>query len=371
MSLVPGSSIRGALPWALCLLMVCAAPAIGQESATASVAASHEEPAASQEPSGQDDSSAQSEELTPQQIEQRQQLQRDADALSAQLQSRIDELGPYDPGLAEVQMDLGQTLLSLERFDEAAEMYMQALQISRINDGLYDDRQIAILQGLIDANAALQEWSRVDDYAHLRFSLQARRYPPGSSDYVDALLEQADWQLQASRYSLLDRPGSDVLIRRLYDMQEDYRQVLAAAQERGNVPQQWSILEVLAAIDTEIARHVSYQSAISFDSAVPRYVMQTVCRMVSDGNGGSQRVCWRERVSNPDYYHSAVNQRRTQLERARMSLRDTQRDMEQLLAANPAFAAQNAEQTGDQLRFIERTQQELQRELRRSTLRDW
>ncbi|WP_169792263.1 tetratricopeptide repeat protein [Pseudohongiella spirulinae] len=319
----------------------------------------------------QEGSSDQQQALTPQQIEQRQQLQRDADALSAQLQTHINQLGPYDPGLAELQLDLGQTLLSLERYEEAADMYMQALQISRINDGLYDDRQIAILQGLIDAHAALQQWTRVDDFVHLRFNLQSRRHSPGSTEYVDALLEHADWQLQASRYSLLDRPGSDALIRRLYDMQDTYRQLLAAAQERGNVSQQWSILQVLAATDTEIARHVSYQSAMSFDSAVPRYVMQTVCRMVSDGNGGSQRVCWRERVSNPDYYHSAVNQRRNQLERVRISLRDTQRDMQQLLAANPGFAVENAEQTNDQLQFIERTQQELQRELRRSSLRDW
>lgn len=310
-------------------------------------------------------------EPTEEQLEQRQLLLDDAEELGEQLQTYIDELGPFDPALAEVQIDLGQTLLTLEQYQEAADMFIQALQISRINDGLYDERQIAILNGLIDANAALQDWARVDDYAHLRFTLQARRYPPGSSEYVDALLEQADWQLQASRYSLLDRPGSEALVRRLYDMQDEYRQVLAAAQQRGNVGQQWSILRVLAATDIEIARHVSYQSAMSFDSAVPRYVMQTVCRMVSDGNGGSQRVCWRERVSNPDYYHSAVNQRRTQLERARISLRDTQQEMQALLAANPEFALQNAEETNDQLASIDRTQQELQRELRRSGLRDW
>lgn len=299
------------------------------------------------------------------------QLLKEADALRTRLEEFGYQLGVYDPALMEVQSDLARTLLSLEQYEEAAAVLTEALQLARVTDGLYGDRQLAILDDLSAAHKALQDWERVDDYQHLRFELLARKHAPDSAGYADALIERAAWQLQASQYSLLGRPGSQHAVQQLMDMNEEYQLALDSARQRGDARQQWELLSAVAMTDTEIARHINYQGLTDSFSSTPRYITQTICRMVPDGAGGAQRVCWQERVANPDYYFSAVSQRRTQLERARLNLQATRREMELFLLQNPGFASEHVEETGHRLASIERIVADLQREARRSTLRQW
>lgn len=294
-----------------------------------------------------------------------------AQALQAQIDDLSIDLGSYDPALIELQDDLGRTYLELEEFALAHTVLEQAMQLVRVNDGLYGERQVELLKSLVQANLGLQAWEQVDIYAHLLFDLQARLHQRDSSAYAEAVITFSDWRLQAARYNLLNRPGSSQSVQQLRDLQDQHEQVLTLARERQDVAQQWSLLYAMAATEIELARQFNYQSLSDFNSPAPRYVSQTVCRTVPSAGGGFQRVCWQERVSNPDYMYSASSQRRTQTERARIALQATVREMETLLADHPEFAESHAAETGKGLQNIEKALKDLQRDARRSSLQRW
>ena len=303
-------------------------------------------------------------------------LQRQAQLARAQaLQTQINDLsqtlGTYDPALIELQDDLGKTYLELEEFELAHGILEQAVQLARINDGLYAERQLDLLTSLVQANMGLQAWEQVDIYAHLLFDLQARAHEASSKAYAEALISLSDWQLQAARHNLLTRPGSQQGLQALLDLQGRYEPALVFARERNDPEQQWSLLYTMATTEVELARQLSYQNLSEFNSPAPRYVNQTVCRAVPNGNGGFQRVCWQERVSNPDYLYSASNNRRIQGDRTRMNLQATVREMEALLADNPDFAATHGGDAERELQSIGQAIKELQRDARRSSFQRW
>lgn len=304
-------------------------------------------------------------------LAQQQARQARAQALQDQISDLSFELGTYDPALIELQRDLGQTWLELEQFELAHGIFEQAMQLVRVNDGLYGERQIELLKSLVQTNLSLKAWEQVDIYAHLLFDLQARMHEADSKAYAEALLSFSDWRLQASRYNLLIRPGSTQAMHALQDLQEQHEAMLGFARDRDDVGQQWSLLYAMASTEVEKARQYNYQSLSELNTPAPRYVSQTVCRTVPNGSGGLQRVCWQERVSNPDYLYSAGNQLRTESDRARIGLQVAVREMEALLAENPGFAEAHADETGQGLRNVEEALKELQRNARRSALQRW
>lgn len=297
-----------------------------------------------------------------------------AQSLVAQIEALSYSVGSYDPTLIELQEDLGRTWLALEQYELAHEVLEQAMQLVRVNDGLYSDRQIALLQQLVQANTGRREWERADVYAHLAFDLQGRIYPEDSSEYAGALLALSDWKLQAARFNLLSRTGAPQTLHMLQDLQDQHDAALVHARNRGDLEQQWSLLYAKARTEVEVARGYNYQNLSDFSSASPRFVMQTVCSTVSDGAGGFERVCWQERTSNPDYMYGAHTQRRQMTDRARMRLQATAREMRTLLDENPDFTAANQDRVDASLENIDEALTEVQRQARRasmSQLRQW
>ena len=277
--------------------------------------------------------------------------------------------GAYDASLLELQTDLGQAYLSAGQVGEAIVILGQALQLARITDGLYSERQLLVLKQLMEAHLIERDWDQVDDYQHLTFMLKSRIHAPESAEYTNALLALGEWRLQALRANLLGRTGAQQSLQLLHRLQEQNEQALGHAKARADVYQQWALLYTQALTDAEISRQYNYQSLTEGFSAVPRYVTQTVCRTVATSNGGSQRVCWQETVSNPDYYNSGANQRRINLERARLRLQATLRSMDALLDENPEFELEHAARTEAERQNLQRVVADLQRESRRSTMR--
>lgn len=298
----------------------------------------------------------------------RQLLRDSASRLETELAERSNELDVYDVALAELQSDLGRIYLQLEEYELATGALQQALQLVRINRGLYDASQIPVLEQLVASYRGQSDWEKVDDYQHLVFSLQTRAYQPDSPEFADAVLAMGDWQVVSSRASLNGRSGSFQSVERLSDLKDLYADVRVHAEARGDVSRQWEIAYATALVDVEIARHYLATDLNDMMVSASRYVTQTVCRTVSDGSGGYQRVCWQESVSNPDYYRQANNQRRTQLERVRMSLQNARSDMQTLMDMNPDFARENAERTEAGMRNLTSVLEDLQRESRRATL---
>lgn len=297
-------------------------------------------------------------------------------AQAAALRARLDELdrvyGTYDPALIEVQHDLGRVYLELGQFDEAVEYLAETLQRVRVNHGLYSEQQVPVLSQLIEAHQGQQGWEEADDYQHLLFAVQARVHEAGSEEYVDALIALSGWRLHAARNNLLARGGAQYNVSLLLDLQDQQERALEAAREREHVRQQWDLLYSRALTDIEMARQLNYRSLMDFvEPNEPRYVTRTVCSMVPDGANGVRRVCWNQTVNNPEYYRSANDQRRNYLERARSRVQSSLRQLDELLADNPDFAATHQADTQSSMEAIQQVAADIQRDARRAAMRRW
>jgi len=302
---------------------------------------------------------------------QKQLLRDSALSLQARLDMLREEVGAFDVSLAELQLDLGRVYLELEEFELASTMLTQALQLLRINSGLYDPQQIRVLEQLVRAYKFKAEWDEVDDYQHLVFSLQRRHYKEDSPEFADAALTMGEWQLLASRANITGRPGTFQAMESLEGIQDIYAGAIVHAQARGDIARLWQLTYANALVDVEMARHLLDPGMSEMMISTPRYITQTVCRTVANSSGGTQRVCWQETVNNPDYYYQANSQRRNQLERARLNLQRSERELNDLLLAHPAFALEQSSLIEANLKSLSEVSNELMRQSRRTGMGVW
>ncbi len=74
------------------------------------------------------------------------------------IENMQSDLGIYDLSLIEAYSDLGAFYIELEDFESAIRLYHEALQIARINTGLYSEQQMPAINALIDNNGKLEDW---------------------------------------------------------------------------------------------------------------------------------------------------------------------------------------------------------------------
>jgi len=141
--------------------------------------------------------------------------------------------GPYDIRLAE---PLQAAAAALERMADplqASQLYERALHVTRINEGLYSESQIAIVERLIDCFALMEDWPQVDRnfrYLHL---LYTRLYEPGTVELDRALAQISDWHVIAINHNI----GGDIQDH-LREAGKLFRQRLAFADAHGNTDAQ-------------------------------------------------------------------------------------------------------------------------------------
>jgi len=110
--------------------------------------------------------------------------------------------GPYDIRLAEPLQAAAAALEQSADPLQASQLYERALHVTRINDGLYSESQIAIVEKLIDCFALLEDWPQVDRnfrYLHL---LYTRLYEPDTVELDRALAQIADWHVIAINHNV-------------------------------------------------------------------------------------------------------------------------------------------------------------------------
>ncbi len=316
-----------------------------------------------------DEESAQ--ELEPDDSAARAQLLNSAAALEQRLATLNQTAGPYDPARLEVQQDLARLQQELNNHETAEQLLSDSLQLARLNYGLYDESQVDILKALVETRQSLRDWEGTDAAAHLLFQIQRRLHDPDSVEYTAALLDYSRWQITASRENLLLRPGSTQAIMAIRELIQEQRRALDEARQRQNASQQWDLLNAIASTEIEMARQYDYQRLDDLLLNEPRFVTETVCRLVTDGAGGTQRVCYQQQVNNPDYYRSARRERVNQLERARYALMQTADEMENFSEEHPGFTADNEAEVAARLEEMREMNNELGRMVRRARLRSW
>jgi len=61
-------------------------------------------------------------------------------------------------------IDLGLQLQEQNRHEEAIDYFKQARQVSRIQNGLYDETQLALVEAIIESEMELENWEAVDKH---------------------------------------------------------------------------------------------------------------------------------------------------------------------------------------------------------------
>ncbi|WOJ93051.1 hypothetical protein R0135_14870 [Congregibacter variabilis] len=138
-------------------------------------------------------------------------------------QRRIQDIeasgGAFAPGLTEDLLGLGLALQRNGDHEQAVKMFKRGIHLSRVNEGLYSRRQLALLQGEISSHIALGAFEAADERQRYLYRVQAKTL----SDVTrgQALMQHALWQRQAYEAGIGEQPFT-----RLINMWSLYRLAL-------------------------------------------------------------------------------------------------------------------------------------------------
>jgi tetratricopeptide (TPR) repeat protein len=134
--------------------------------------------------------------------------------------------GPYSDLQAEPLSALGGYYLDLGHYAQSLEYYRRALHVVRVNDGLYSERQIPLVRGLLDAYRLSGDLEALDERYEYFFRLYGSGQPPFTDLRIGATLEYLRWQREALGLSL---EGNR--LDRMLDVHSLNAQILASAAE--------------------------------------------------------------------------------------------------------------------------------------------
>ncbi|MCB1649564.1 MAG: hypothetical protein H7A05_04080 [Pseudomonadales bacterium] len=295
----------------------------------------------------------------------------------ASLEAMESEFGPYDVRLNEVLMDTGRYYMSLGQFDSASASFERALSITRINEGLYSESQLAILESLIGTLKAAGEWVQADDREHLALHIQTRLYEPGSQAYAEAVLAFGDWKIQAVRGNLLQRSGL-ANMRDIEELPLLYQKALGetdtpTSAQATDMRQQtrFDLLYGKAYAQAQLADYALRSVPLGLDRPVQRYISEYVCRDVVNAQGQVSQSCGTVRRENP-LYREIEMQRQLYRDRIQIAVSDLQRaivDMEGMLASDAELQARNNGAAPARVEELKAIYTNINREYRRSAMR--
>ena len=233
----------------------------------------------------------------------------------------IDEMqgsqGIYAPQLQEAYADLGALYDEIEDFDSAISVYTDALQISRINTGLYSEQQIPVIRSLIESNGRLRNWQEADDLQELQYHISSRLYGLDDPAYLDAAQDYGDWKLRLLRENLLDL-GYRAYSRSAEDLSDFYERLIANMDVQPNYrPENMiDIFQGKSEADLVLVRAIASTPYTAFEGTASRYVYEQRCRNVRNRTGQIVRECVNVQVENPRYRQSQVDAKRYAMDRS-------------------------------------------------------
>ena len=126
-----------------------------------------------------------------------------------QWQRRIEESewasGPYGSGLSELLMDAGNYFRSRGDFGGAIENWRRAVHLIRVNDGLYSELQLPLLENLLQTYLVLADYEAAGEIHSYLYFLSQQYFQPGEDELVKAQLRYLEWR----RQQWLRAPASD------------------------------------------------------------------------------------------------------------------------------------------------------------------
>ncbi len=145
----------------------------------------------------------------------------------ADIESRM---GAYAPGLSEQLHGLGMAYQTQGLHQAAVKVLKRSVHLARVNNGLYSEQQIPILQRLINSLVASGDYQKADEKQHYLYRVQQKIYADDVPQLTNAMLGRAEWEKQAYFFAA-GKPSFS----RLITMSELYRRVLSnIALHEGN-----------------------------------------------------------------------------------------------------------------------------------------
>lgn len=142
--------------------------------------------------------------------------------------------GPYDSALAEPLAALGQHYRGSGDLATAQAVLQRALHVVRVNDGLYSERQVPILQSLLDIYRFGGQWLELDERYDYYFRLFGHGKPPFTDIRLRAALGYLRWQREALRLGIDEQDD-----RRLLSLYQLNQQLLDAVAGEPGLAWKW------------------------------------------------------------------------------------------------------------------------------------
>ena len=251
----------------------------------------------------------------------------------------IDEMqgsqGIYSPQLQEAYGDLAALYAEVGDFESAIRVYTDALQISRINTGLYSDEQLPIIGSLIESNSQLSNWEETDDLHELRYHISSRFYELGDLAYLEAAENYGEWKLRLLRQNLLDL-GYRSYSRNAEDLSDFYERLLDNLEIQTDTRPENLIGIITGKSETDLvlARAIARTPYTTFEGTVSRYLNQQRCRNVRNAAGQTVRECVNVQVENPRYRQSQVDAKQFAMNRRTRAVQESIDKLRQIYDQN-------------------------------------
>ncbi len=293
-------------------------------------------------------------------------LGRELEQRQTAIENQQSELGIYHPSLIENYSDMATLYLELEDFDSAASTLNDALQIARINSGLYSEQQLPLLDDLIGSHVRRQDWQKVDDLVHLDHHISSRLYEFTDDQYLAAADDYGKWKLRLLRENLLQLSNNG-LYNEAENLSDFYSRVLLNVEIADDVEPQDIVRLLLgkSQADMSLARAIANTPYNYFQGTASPYITQTRCRNVSGPNGQLVRRCFNVQVENPRYRQSQIDAKRFALNR---NIRELNQVIERmaLIRDNSDMSAGERAQLDTQIANLRMEAESVSRNSRRS-----
>jgi len=124
------------------------------------------------------------------------------DPASRAITALESDFSAYDLRQIELLEDLGRFSQSSGEHRQALVLFKQALHVARINQGLYHESQISIVDDIISAEIALQNLGEVNDFYPYQEHLYRRLYDTDDSRLEAELRKVSAWHITALNVNL-------------------------------------------------------------------------------------------------------------------------------------------------------------------------
>ena len=135
-------------------------------------------------------------------------------AVDARLREEEAAAGAYGSGLADPLTNLSSLQLERGRVDDAARSLRRAIQLVRINNGLYSESQVPLLRRLIRLYQEVGDYAALSEVYGYYYRVIIDSIPPVTPQQLPRLTEYLDWERQL--YASRSDGGERVQLLRLY-----------------------------------------------------------------------------------------------------------------------------------------------------------